>query len=203
MSALDRAFFSVFSFRGEIGRKTFSYFFFGCFLILMAANAAGFAIDEMIVYQGLPEGWILLPLIGMLGALVAYMSAVTRRVRDAGFGMVFTAMCIFASIALPVAGLLVAVFLMAQPHSDAEGTFADKLKPTLVIVVCVGLAYALFAWGGIFFTISGCEPMPFDLVIGDTCFFGSLILSMGATAVMFVIGLPLALLAFILRSMRT
>lgn len=203
MAALDRAFIKVFSFRGELGRKTFSYFFFGFLLVLIAATATGFAIDEMIIYQGLPEGWILVPLIAMLGAMVAYISAVTRRVRDTGFGIVFTVLCVIASVALPVAGLLVAVFLMAQPHSEAEGTFAEKLKSTLIIVVCFGLAYALFAWGGIFFTISGCEPMPFDLVIGDSCFFGSLILSMGATAVLFVVGLPLVLLAFILRSMRT
>lgn len=203
MAALDRAFYSVFSFRGELGRKTFAYFFFGCFLVLMAANATGFAIDEMIVYQGLPEIWIFLPLIAMVGAAIAYVSALTRRVRDTGFGLVFTVLCVIASIALPVAGFLVAVFLMAQPHSDAEGTFADKTKPTLILVACVGLAYALFAWGGIFFTVAGCEPMPFDLVIVDTCIIGSLILSMGATAVAFVIGLPLVILAFILRSLRT
>lgn len=203
MAKLDRAFMKVFNFRGELSRKKFALYFFSCFAIAIASSVAGGAIDQMIIYEGLPEGWILLPILFSLAALVAYISAIVRRVRDTGFGVLFTVLCIIASLALPIAGLFISIFLMIQPHREAEGTFAQKIKPALLVVSFTAIAYALFYWGGLFFTTSGCT-LPIDLVMGDTCVFGSLIASIGATlALTLLIGVPLALLAYFLRSKRT
>ena len=50
----------------------------------------------------------------------------------------------------------------------------------IVLVVLVILFAIGFATGAVFFTTRGCT-LPLDLVLGDTCFFGSLGASLGAS----------------------